>query len=101
VSAVGDCCGNLGIELDTEKVEIRLGGEIIFAGGILRLDPGKERRLSEYLKESAMNPEHKGWPEHEKTVDIDIIMGMGRASSIIIGSDLTHEYVRENADYRT
>lgn len=101
VSSVGDYCGNNGIELETELMEIKLGGEIIFAGGLLVLDSEKEKRLSAYLKDCGMNPVHKGYPEHEKSVEIDINIGMGKSRAVILGSDLTYEYVRENADYRT
>ena len=101
VSSIGDYCGNSGIELDPERVEMKLGGELIFSKGSFTLSPDKERRLAAYLHECSVIPEHKGWPVHEKNVNIDINIGMGNSQSIIIGSDLTHEYVRENADYRT
>ena len=101
VSSIGDYCGNNGIELDPSAVEIRLGGETIFSGGSLVLDSEKEKRLSVYLKDRSMNPLHKGYPEHEKSVEIDIIIETGDARATILGSDLTYEYVRENADYRS
>ena len=101
ISSVGDFCGNSGIALPADRLEIKLGGELIFSGGSFMLDPGKEKRLAAYLKDCGTIPEHKGWPVHEKTVNIDINIGMGKAQSTVKGSDLTHEYVRENADYRT
>ena len=101
VSSIGDYCGNNGISLPADKLEIRLGGEKIFSAGGFTIDPEKEVRLAAYLDDCGKIPEHKGWPAHEKTVDIDINIGMGSACSTILGSDLTHEYVRENADYRT
>lgn len=101
VSSVGDYCGNNGINLNPQLVEIKLGGEVIFSGGILVLDSEKEKRLSDYLEDCRMNPIHKGYPEHEKSVEIDINIGMGNSRAVILGSDLTHEYVSENADYRT
>ena len=100
-SSIGDYCGNNGIKLPADRLEIKLGGELIFSGGGFRMTPDKEKRLAHYLKDCGTAAEHKGWPVHEKTVDIDINIGMGNAQSIILGSDLTHEYVRENADYRT
>ncbi len=101
VSSIGDFCGNHGVELAVERMEIKLGGEIIFSNGSFDLNPEKEKRLAAYLNDCGTIPEHKGWPVHEKTVNIDINIGMGKSRSTIIGSDLTHEYVRENADYRT
>ena len=101
VSSIGDFCGNAGIKLPAEKMEISLGGEMIFSKGSFTLDPAKEARLADYLSDCGIIPEHKGWPAHEKSVNIDINIGMGNSQSTITGSDLTHEYVRENADYRT
>ncbi|MDC7226301.1 MAG: bifunctional glutamate N-acetyltransferase/amino-acid acetyltransferase ArgJ [Spirochaetales bacterium] len=100
-SSIGDYCGNNGIKLPVDKMEISLGGELIFSGGGFCMTPAKEFRLAAYLSECGTIPEHKGWPVHEKTVNIDINIGMGNSRSTILGSDLTHEYVRENADYRT
>jgi glutamate N-acetyltransferase/amino-acid N-acetyltransferase len=101
VSSIGDYCGNNGIALPVENMEIRMGGELIFSRGSFTIDPEKEKKLAAYLRDCSVIPEHKGWPANEKTVNIDINIGMGNSCSTITGSDLTHEYVRENADYRT
>jgi glutamate N-acetyltransferase/amino-acid N-acetyltransferase len=34
-------------------------------------------------------------------VELDIDVGAGAASATVLGADLTHEYVSENADYRS
>jgi glutamate N-acetyltransferase/amino-acid N-acetyltransferase len=34
-------------------------------------------------------------------VEIEIDLGQGEGSAEVIGGDLTHEYVSENADYRS
>jgi glutamate N-acetyltransferase/amino-acid N-acetyltransferase len=34
-------------------------------------------------------------------VEVDIDLGQGSATSTVLGADLTHEYVSENADYRS
>jgi glutamate N-acetyltransferase/amino-acid N-acetyltransferase len=41
------------------------------------------------------------FPRHERCVDLEIDVGNGAASATILGADLTHEYVSENADYRS
>jgi glutamate N-acetyltransferase/amino-acid N-acetyltransferase len=41
------------------------------------------------------------FPTHERCVEIDVDLGCGTASAETIGGDLTHEYVTENADYRS
>jgi glutamate N-acetyltransferase/amino-acid N-acetyltransferase len=34
-------------------------------------------------------------------VEVEIDLGAGNASTTVIGADLSHEYVSENADYRS
>ena len=41
------------------------------------------------------------YPAHERCVEVEVDLGCGEASSTVIGGDLTHEYVSENADYRS
>lgn len=41
------------------------------------------------------------FPRHERCVELEIEVGNGAASAIVLGGDLTHEYVSENADYRS
>jgi len=44
------------------------------------------------------------FPPHERRVEIEVDLGMcvgGDGEACVIGSDLTHEYVAENADYRS
>jgi glutamate N-acetyltransferase/amino-acid N-acetyltransferase len=41
------------------------------------------------------------FPPHERCVEIEVDLGAGAAEAKVIGSDLTHEYVHENADYRS
>ncbi len=106
LSSIGDYAGNNGMELDTsaspESLVIALGGEVVFEKGSFRLDQEKEVRLSEYLKSRMLDSEHKEFPAHDLTVDIDVRMGTkGTGSAIVYGTDLSYGYVRENADYRS
>ena len=41
------------------------------------------------------------YPPHERAVELEIDLGNGAASAAVVGGDLTHEYVSENADYRS
>ncbi len=41
------------------------------------------------------------FPAHERCVEIEIDVGRGGACALVLGADLTHEYVSENADYRS
>ena len=101
LSSIGDYAGNNNIELDKDKILISLGGEIIFEKGVFRLDQEKEIRLADYLKSRALDSDHKEFPAHNNTVDIDVILGAASGSATVFGSDLSYGYVRENADYRS
>ncbi len=101
VSSIGDHLGNHGLPADTDAVTIRLGGLEIFSRGAFRLDAEKEKALSGYLRQMGFDPKVKGYPQHDGTVDIDIHMGAGSSQVEILGTDLSYEYVRENADYRS
>ncbi len=101
VQAVGDYAGNNGIALEEKKLIIQLGEETVFSGGEFQLDGSKEKRLSDYLLSRKMTTPNPGYPEHEMSVEIAISLGLGDAESLVLGSDLSYEYVRENADYRT
>ncbi len=101
VSAVGDYVGNAGGLLETDRVSVKLGDEEIFSGGCFRLDAQKEQRLSAYLRERAFASPRFPWPQHDRTVDIEIVLDGASAAVEVLGSDLSYDYVRENADYRS
>jgi glutamate N-acetyltransferase/amino-acid N-acetyltransferase len=111
IQAVGKHVGGQSLDLDTSKLRISLGGQTIFEGGCFRLDPTAEKALTAHLKEAelyASAPPVDGvfhpavdFPPHERCVRIEIDLGAGQASATVFGADLTHEYVSENADYRS
>ena len=41
------------------------------------------------------------FPLHKRRVSIEVDLGIGLSEAVILGSDLTHEYVTVNADYRS
>jgi glutamate N-acetyltransferase / amino-acid N-acetyltransferase len=101
VSAIGDYLGNAGQTLDVARATVSMGGEEIFAGGSFRLDAAKEERLCAYLRDRSFDTKRVPWPQHDRTVDI--VVGLDGASSEVevLGSDLSYDYVKENADYRS
>ncbi len=101
LSAVGDYLGSAGLSVDPRRVGIRVGEETVFADGAFRIDREKEVRLSDYLKSAALNPRVTGYPQHQRCLEISIDCGMGHADARVWGTDLSDEYVHENADYRT
>jgi glutamate N-acetyltransferase/amino-acid N-acetyltransferase len=112
VAALGKEAGARGIPLDPARVRITMGGETIVEGGLFRLDPEKERRLTAHLVAAELYPQAPApdgitfkppvdFPRHERCVEIAIALGDGPGAAEVLGADLTHEYVTENADYRS
>ncbi|MBU8913556.1 MAG: bifunctional ornithine acetyltransferase/N-acetylglutamate synthase [Spirochaetales bacterium] len=101
LSALGDYAGNAGLAIEPEKVRIDVGPETVYAAGAFEIDREKEIRLSEYLKSAALNPRLLGYPQHQRSVEIRIACDGGAGVGEAIGADLSDQYVRENADYRT
>jgi glutamate N-acetyltransferase / amino-acid N-acetyltransferase len=110
--AAGKYAGGAGIPVDPRRAVMKVGGEVVLEGGAMRLDPAKEQRLVAHMKEAelyASAPPADGmtfrppidFPPHERRVEIEIDLAMGSASCAVLGADLTHEYVTENADYRS
>src|SRR5512138_3924458 len=110
--AAGKHAGAHGIPLDPARVVMKVGGEVVLEGGAMRLDPEKEARLVRHMKAAelyASAPAPDGlafrppidYPPHERRVEIEVSLGMGERSCSVLGADLTHEYVTENADYRS
>ena len=111
VQAIGKYVGAHAPETDLSKLRATMGGIEIFARGVFQLNPDKETALVRHLRSAelyASAPPSEGvftppihYPPHERCVEIEVDLGSGTASATIIGGDLTHEYVSENADYRS
>jgi glutamate N-acetyltransferase/amino-acid N-acetyltransferase len=111
VMAVGKYLGVHAPEMDLTRARLGMGGREIFAEGIFRLDPAVDAALVDYLRDAEMYSSLPAdglrfrppidYPPHERVVDIEVDLGAGAASAVVIGTDLTHEYVSENADYRS
>ncbi len=111
VQAIGKHIGAHAPETDLTRLRLRLGGIEIFSGGVFQLNPEKETALVTHLRTAelyASAPPKDGvfsaaidYPPHERCVEIEVEIGNGDASATVIGGDLTHEYVSENADYRS
>jgi glutamate N-acetyltransferase/amino-acid N-acetyltransferase len=101
VSALGDYADQRSFALEVNRLRVSLGGLEIFADGCFRLDTEKERRLSRYLDDCALDPAAKGFPAHEREVLLEIDLGAGKERSEVLGADLSCQYVKENADYRS
>jgi glutamate N-acetyltransferase/amino-acid N-acetyltransferase len=104
LSSMGDYLGAApgGSAVDFRRLRVAMGGTVLYEAGAFRLDPAKERRLARYLAACASDPSHKGYPAQERCVRIEVDWG-GRGGEVVevYGADLSYEYVRENADYRS
>jgi glutamate N-acetyltransferase/amino-acid N-acetyltransferase len=111
VMAIGKYLGAHHPGVEVGAMKLALGGHTIFEGGAFRLDHAKERALVEHLKQAelyASAAPREGvftapvtYPPHERVVELEIDLGAGPAEVTVLGADLTHEYVSENADYRS
>ncbi|MCB1105519.1 MAG: bifunctional ornithine acetyltransferase/N-acetylglutamate synthase [Opitutaceae bacterium] len=112
VQAIGKHAGSLGTgSIDLSKLRLHMGGIEIFANGVFQLNPQKEQALVAHLKSAELYASivpadgiyaaAVDYPPHERCVEISIDLGTGSAAATVIGGDLTHEYVSENADYRS
>ncbi len=77
--------GYSGIDFKEEKSDIYLGNIKVVSGGI---GTGKDLDANKYLK-------------NNREVNILINLNKGKASAKVLTCDLTEEYVRVNAEYRT
>ena len=111
VQAIGKYAGASHQAIDLSGLVLRMGGIELFSNGVFRLDPSKEAGLVAHLKGAELytSSESKDgiftppidYPPHERCVEIEVDLGSGSSAATIFGGDLTHEYVSENADYRS
>ena len=112
VMAIGKYMGALGASYDLGRTRVRMGGETLLVDGVFRLDPTREQALVAHLKAAelyASAPPPDGlncvppaaFPRHERAVEIEVDLGLGQASATVLGADRSHEYITENADYRS
>ncbi len=111
IQAIGKHVGAHAPGTNLSQLSAKLGGVEIFARGVFQLNPEKEKALVAHLRDAELYqsaPPKDGvfsapidFPPHERCVELEIDIGNGAASATVIGGDLTHEYVSENADYRS
>ena len=112
VCAVGKYLGNYQPGLDVSRCRMAIGGHEVFAGGAFHIGPDTERLLHTCFRHAELYesgpPDGRGvfkppisWPPHQRCVEIQIDLGNGSAACTVIGADRSHEYISENADYRS
>ncbi len=78
--------GRAGIAVDQDRAEVSIAGRKVLRRG-MRTDPAAERRAAARIRDGAYG--------------IEVALGLGRGSWHLYFSDLTHDYIRINAGYRT
>ncbi|MBA3700813.1 MAG: bifunctional ornithine acetyltransferase/N-acetylglutamate synthase [Planctomycetes bacterium] len=112
VCAIGKHVGAIAPGTDLSRAKLTLGGQVIYQDGAFRLSPAVEEQLIAHLTGAelyASTPPPDGltfappitYPPHERCVEIGIDLGLGSATATVIGTDRSHEYISENADYRS
>jgi glutamate N-acetyltransferase/amino-acid N-acetyltransferase len=112
VAAIGREIGARHGGLDLARCTIALGGRVIFKDGVFHLDPATEAALVGHFKAaelyaSVAPPDGLtfrppvDFPRHERRVEVAIDLGCGGATVEVLGGDRSHEYISENADYRS
>lgn len=105
VSSIGD---HLGAQPDPPPLAgatVRLGGVTVYSRGAFQLDGSKEEALTAYLRERSID-HALDYPPHDLAVEIDVEFEASAAAgrrghAVVLGADLSHGYVTENADYRS
>jgi glutamate N-acetyltransferase/amino-acid N-acetyltransferase len=112
VAALGKEAGASGLPLDPARVRLRMGGLPIFGDGLFALDRSVEQRLVAHLVSAEMYasvPPPDGLtfrpplrhPPHQRCVEVEVELGLGGEGCEVLGADRSHEYISENADYRS
>lgn len=100
-AAIGSFMGKFKNDSDLEQTVMTIGGRTVFENGKFVLEgDAVEKELSEHMQSAQMN-EIEDFPRHQKFVEIGVDFVTGTASAVVLGSDLTNEYVAVNADYRS
>ncbi|MBN2351934.1 MAG: bifunctional ornithine acetyltransferase/N-acetylglutamate synthase [Spirochaetales bacterium] len=100
VSSLGDFFGNRGFALPRSLLSVSIGGIEIFAGDRFLLDEEKEKRLFAYLDECSFSLAGR-FPPHDRSVNITVGLNVGTKRATVLGADLSYDYVKENASYRS
>jgi glutamate N-acetyltransferase/amino-acid N-acetyltransferase len=112
VAAIGKYVGDKAPGLDLGRCTVQIGGRQIFANGAFAMNEDAERALIAHLSRAELyasiappdgvtfKPPIR-FPPHERSVEITVDLAVGAETSTVIGGDRSHEYITENADYRS
>jgi glutamate N-acetyltransferase/amino-acid N-acetyltransferase len=115
---------NIVKSFNPSKCTVSIGGIKIFEDGQFTLSLESENIVMKHMADAELYKSNISintddnivryntslrYPKHKKCVEIEIDLGMvcndsqsiGQSSATVLGSSLSHEYVQENADYRS
>lgn len=102
--AIGSFLGKMDSPPDQcDGMTLTLGGRVIFSDSKFVLEGDEvERELSAHMADAQLG-EIDDFPKHQKFVEVAVNFGEGSGDgkAVVLGSDLTAEYVSVNADYRS
>ena len=112
VAAIGKYIGAHHPALSLERCVLRMGGQTLLERGVFQLNPEVEKHLVSHLKAAELYssvPPADGltfrppinYPPHEMAVELEVDLGLGPHHAQVLGADRSHEYISENADYRS
>lgn len=106
LGALGDGLSSLpgGDALDLSQLSVRILDTEVYRDGAFHLDGRTEAHLAAGLSAAAADPAHRGYPISDAVVPVLIDLAPDDTAApraMVRGSDLSYEYIRENADYRT
>jgi glutamate N-acetyltransferase/amino-acid N-acetyltransferase len=100
-AAIGSFMGKFFPDVSVSDMTLTLGGRNVFNSGKFVLEgDAVEKELSAHMADAQLG-EHDDFPRHQKFVEIGVDFGGSGSSAMVLGSDLTNEYVAVNADYRS
>jgi glutamate N-acetyltransferase/amino-acid N-acetyltransferase len=102
-AAIGSFMGKNNFFGASDGMEMKIGEEIVFKGGKFFITgEDVEKMLSSHMQDAEFG-EEDDYPQHQKYVEINVnwCEGGGAGRAVVLGSDLTKEYVNINADYRS
>ncbi|CAM9409858.1 unnamed protein product [Discosporangium mesarthrocarpum] len=103
LAVVGRVMATESPEADMSKTRLSFGGSVVFENNAFCIGPKKEEELCDLFKGAQITDggNHLPYPPHFRVVPVEVDLGIGKASATVVGSDLSSEYVRINADYRS
>jgi N-acetylglutamate synthase/N-acetylornithine aminotransferase len=78
-----------------------IGGIPVYQNGCFDINQEKELVLNKYLKDNSFDSSITGYPQNDTKVMISVDLANGNEQALVWGSDLSYDYVKENADYRS